>query len=854
MVWVMASGYASEWYNGVRDWRKATAVTVIASQTTTGNDFTLDQGASISGRITQADGSTPVSGAIIVVYLYNSLQGMWVDYCWGSSASDGSYTTPGLAAGQYGIRVTKSGYASKWFSNTYDSHQASPVTITPPTPASNINVSLSPGGTISGNVSGATGPIVNAVIYIFDVNLMARGSYSLAGFARTDPNGNFTSEGLPAGQYAVRAHANGYASKYYNNTYLMQQLTPVAVTVSSNTPGVNFTLAQGASVSGHVYQQNGTTPVMNSLIYVLDYNQMITAQEGSKPPVVTVVYSYDDGSFTTAGLPAGTYAVYATEAGYASQFYNNKYNAYQANQVSITPPTPALNVDFSLQAGGYISGRVTDGTNPLGNVNVSFLEFASLTGQQALDQTISTDSNGNYTSYGLLPGQYGVKYVASGYSTQWYNNKSSAINADPVVVTVGNNTINIDANLGSSGSLQKLIGANDTTATGNDDPNYFLLDRFTAEANGTLSQIKIKCGAAGNVKVAIYNDSSGNPGSLRSSLNTSTLVVSGWNQINITPTAVVSGTPYWLALISDSRCVSYKSTGGTGRYMAASYSGFTFPTTPSGLSSWTGYHFIQGWSTGGGSSPTIGFSPSSFTFNATQGGSNPANQTLNIYNSGSGALSWSLSDDASWLTLSPTSGTDTGSPSLSVNISGMSAATYNGTITITATGATNTPQTVPVTLTIAPSGGTSKLVGANDTTATGNDDPNYFLLDRFTAEANGTLSQIQVKCGASGNVKVAIYSDSYGSPGSLLGSVNTGTPVTAGWNQISITPTTIVSGTPYWLAFISDTNCVGYKWTNVNDGTGLYKAASYSGFNFTGNPTGLTSWPAYHLIRGWGTP
>ncbi len=101
--------------------------------------------------------------------------------------------------------------------------------------------------------------------------------------------------------------------------------------------------------------------------------------------------------------------------------------------------------------------------------------------------------------------------------------------------------------------------------------------------------------------------------------------------------------------------------------------------------------------------PTISFSPSSFTFSATEGGSNPANQTLEIWNSGSGTLNWSVSDNATWLSLSPASGSSTGeqdSVILSVNTSGMTVGTYTATITISASGATNTPQTLTVNLTI----------------------------------------------------------------------------------------------------------------------------------------------------------
>ncbi len=99
--------------------------------------------------------------------------------------------------------------------------------------------------------------------------------------------------------------------------------------------------------------------------------------------------------------------------------------------------------------------------------------------------------------------------------------------------------------------------------------------------------------------------------------------------------------------------------------------------------------------------PTIGLSTTALSFTGVQGGTNPASQSVTITNSGSGTLSWSVSDNVNWLSLSPTSGTGNGSVTASVNISGLAAGTYNGTITISATGATNTPQTVSVMLTVS---------------------------------------------------------------------------------------------------------------------------------------------------------
>jgi hypothetical protein len=107
------------------------------------------------------------------------------------------------------------------------------------------------------------------------------------------------------------------------------------------------------------------------------------------------------------------------------------------------------------------------------------------------------------------------------------------------------------------------------------------------------------------------------------------------------------------------------------------------------------------------SPPAITFSPENFNFAAAEGGSDPADQTLGICNSGDGTLNWNVIDDAGWLSLNPTSGSSTcgtDNIALSVDTAGLSASTYTATITITAPGAANSPQTVPVTLTVEPGG------------------------------------------------------------------------------------------------------------------------------------------------------
>ena len=97
--------------------------------------------------------------------------------------------------------------------------------------------------------------------------------------------------------------------------------------------------------------------------------------------------------------------------------------------------------------------------------------------------------------------------------------------------------------------------------------------------------------------------------------------------------------------------------------------------------------------------PVIGASPTSLSFAATQGGANPATQTLSISNTGGGSFSWSVGKNATWLALSSVSGTGNGAVTLTVTTGSLTAGSYSDAMTVNAPGASSA--TVPVTLTVA---------------------------------------------------------------------------------------------------------------------------------------------------------
>jgi len=94
--------------------------------------------------------------------------------------------------------------------------------------------------------------------------------------------------------------------------------------------------------------------------------------------------------------------------------------------------------------------------------------------------------------------------------------------------------------------------------------------------------------------------------------------------------------------------------------------------------------------------PRISLSSSSLSFAVLVGSSASGVQNITVSNSGGGSLSYSVTSNAAWL-----SATASGSIiAVSVNPAGLAANTYQGLITVTAAGASNSPQSVSVSMVV----------------------------------------------------------------------------------------------------------------------------------------------------------
>ena len=102
--------------------------------------------------------------------------------------------------------------------------------------------------------------------------------------------------------------------------------------------------------------------------------------------------------------------------------------------------------------------------------------------------------------------------------------------------------------------------------------------------------------------------------------------------------------------------------------------------------------------------PAIWVNISEISFTAIESGGNPASQILQVKNLGVGTLNYSISCDTNCISISPAGGTSTDSVnehSVSAVTNGLNQGNYSGTITITDSNASNSPQTVSVSLEIS---------------------------------------------------------------------------------------------------------------------------------------------------------
>jgi len=427
-----ADGWVWQYYDGVSDFDQASTVSVTAPEGRSGIDFVLQRGATITGHVYQEDGSTPLAGAW--VRAHDATRGEWVPPVDTDSAGFYSLTVP---SGSYRVQAGKGAWLEEWYDDTYHFGDATTITVTAPEVRSGVDFALlseALAATISGHVyeTGGVTPISGARVEAIDA--MSRKGL---GWVGTDGNGFYTLA-VPSGGYKVRAEADGWPFLYYPGTYDFDQASTITVTAPQERTGIDFALQPGARITGHVYQEDGATPLAGARVQARD------ATTGEWPPEVWT----DAGGFYSLTVRSGSYQVQARKDGWVPQWYDG------GTIIIVTVPEVRSGVDFVLRPEGApatITGHVYEsgGVTLIPGASVSAFDAGSGDWVAGDD----TDASGFY-SISVPSGSYKVQAEADGWPTQYYYGVYVFGQAATITLTASEERSGIDFLLLKTGEIK----------------------------------------------------------------------------------------------------------------------------------------------------------------------------------------------------------------------------------------------------------------------------------------------------------------------------------------------------------------------------------------------------------------
>ncbi|HWE54116.1 MAG TPA: carboxypeptidase regulatory-like domain-containing protein [Acidimicrobiales bacterium] len=375
------------WYNGefdiwdvnpgtyaltVEGYTPHPAQLVVVDPTAEGLTVEVTPGATLTGTVTDASTADPLSGATVTA---TDADGTLTSQVTGP---DGEYQITGLESGTVTLTASAPGLVP--MSNGTTAVSAGTTTID--------NIALQAGATVSGTITvpgGGTPPsgtLVEAVS-------IADGTPT-DGTLDIDGDGGYQIAGLAPGRYSIVASAPGFAD------------VSESVTVVGTAPlsGEDLALAAEGVVTGVVTDADTGDPVAGAIVS--------SDALGSVAPVTTAA----DGSFTLAGLSAGTAEISATPAD----------DSHIADEVSATVTAGgSTKVNLALPPAGSVSATIEDGSGkPLAGIDITLVgpSFTRVA-QSVLPSTLTSDANGTVTATDLLPGSYDLQVQGSSIDHQF---------------------------------------------------------------------------------------------------------------------------------------------------------------------------------------------------------------------------------------------------------------------------------------------------------------------------------------------------------------------------------------------------------------------------------------------------
>jgi Carboxypeptidase regulatory-like domain len=320
---------------------------------------------------------------------------------------------------------------------------------------------LQPGGTISGTVTSTGGhPLAGICVAAFNAanktSLFSVIGGGGPGSVQTDGRGGYTISGLAAGRYHVGfvpcIPNSPYQQQWYHSRASEVSATAVRVKAGATTSRINGRLAIGGTISGRVDTPVGR-PLRNICVEALDLAKGYAG----------IAFTGKTGKYTVTGLNSDVYTVEFVPCSTTE----NRVSVLATARVRAPKATTGVNA--VLAPGGSLSGTLT--AAPSGAAVQGECVEAISTSPTNPGGIGYSGLGGKYTVIGLAKGTYQV-FVAdpecldgpADLAPQWYDNQPAEASANPVSVSVGATTPNINAALQLDGDITGTVSGPSATA------------------------------------------------------------------------------------------------------------------------------------------------------------------------------------------------------------------------------------------------------------------------------------------------------------------------------------------------------------------------------------------------------
>ncbi len=429
------------------------AVFVDEGETKSGIDFPLTPGATISGKLTDSETGLPLF--FDYVYVYDS-DGNTAGF--GSSNQSGDYRLNGaLPMGTYFVKTRN---RNNYFDEAWNDHRCGedcrpeeigdPIEITAIEDYPNIDFSLQPGPKLSGSIQDAESgvPLPFVDVYVYNNS----GIQVTRGYSRESGEWS-TRDALSQGTYFLRTRNQiGYYDQLWDGLSCpgecnVLQGAPVVVSEDGiEVTSLDFQLTPGERISGTIVSED-TGESIEARVAIHD----------SELTWIAYAYSDRDGRYTTR-KPLGP-GIYYLQTHNEFGYFDETYEGIDCSRFSDPPcvtgggrPVVLENselvdgVDFTLERGGQILGRITDRTTGQPFQRASVTLYDEHGNEKAYFRSSAVWGNGNWGNYmALTPGTYYAKATANfGFFDQVYPGIDCPVQAEcspllgqPLVVEVG---------------------------------------------------------------------------------------------------------------------------------------------------------------------------------------------------------------------------------------------------------------------------------------------------------------------------------------------------------------------------------------------------------------------------------